>query len=107
MSRVKTISQQQALGSSDCPVEAPGRIRSLHGPRARKLFGAFGGAGLAETVNTMGPLGYAVAIGEFFGGLGLIVGFLSRIARPGSYSVGRFLPLPKSGVTDRPIVILE
>src|SRR5437762_4268646 len=28
----------------------------------------------------MGPLGYPVTIGEFFGGLGLIVGFLSRFS---------------------------
>jgi putative oxidoreductase len=28
----------------------------------------------------MGPLGYLVAIGEFFGGLGLVVGFLSRFS---------------------------
>jgi len=97
------------------------------------------------------PLGYAVTIGEFFGGLGLIVGFLSRfsaaslivimlgaiatvhgkngfllseggfeynlaligllapilIAGPGSYAVGRFLPLPKSAAAGRPVMILE
>jgi putative oxidoreductase len=28
----------------------------------------------------MGPLGYLVTIGEFFGGLGLIVGFLTRFS---------------------------
>ncbi len=28
----------------------------------------------------MGPLGYLVTIGEFFGGLGLIFGFLSRFS---------------------------
>ena len=28
----------------------------------------------------MGPLGYPVTIGEFFGGLGLVVGFLSRFS---------------------------
>ena len=28
----------------------------------------------------MGPIGYLVAIGEFFGGLGLIVGFLCRFS---------------------------
>ncbi len=43
--------------------------------------GAFGGAGLAETVTQMGsPLGYLVTIGEFFGGLGLVVGFLTRFS---------------------------
>ena len=56
-----------------------GVIFAAHG--AQKLFGAFGGAGLAETVKTMGsPLGYLVTIGEFFGGLGLVVGFLTRFS---------------------------
>src|SRR5688572_8725858 len=119
-----------------------GVIFAAHG--AQKLFGAFGGPGLAAMVQPppdgMGPLGYPVTIGEFFGGLGLIVGFLCRfsaaslivimigaiamvhgqhgfflqakgfeynlaligllvptlIAGPGSYAIGRFLPLPKS-----------
>ncbi len=43
-------------------------------------FGAFGGPGLATIVQMMGPLGYLVSIGEFFGGLGLIFGFLSRFS---------------------------
>ena len=47
---------------------------------AQKLFGAFGGPGLWAIVEMMGPLGYLVAIGEFFGGLGLILGFLSRFS---------------------------
>ena len=47
---------------------------------AQKVFGAFGGPGLAKVVEGMGPIGYLVAIGEFFGGLGLIVGFLSRFS---------------------------
>jgi putative oxidoreductase len=55
-----------------------GTIMAAHG--AQKLFGAFGGAGLEATVGLMGPLGYPVAIGEFFGGLGLIAGFLSRFS---------------------------
>jgi putative oxidoreductase len=55
-----------------------GVIFAAHG--AQKLFGVFGGPGLAQTVNMMGPLGYPVTIGEFFGGLGLIVGFLSRFS---------------------------
>ena len=50
----------------------------LHG--AQKLFGAFGGAGMEKTVETMGPLAYPVVAGEFFGGLGLIVGFLCRFS---------------------------
>jgi putative oxidoreductase len=55
-----------------------GVIFAMHG--AQKLFGVFGGMGLAKTVEMMGPLGYPVTIGEFFGGLGLILGFLSRFS---------------------------
>jgi putative oxidoreductase len=127
-----------------------GIIFAAHG--AQKLFGAFEGAGLAETVKQMGsPLGYLVAIGEFFGGVGLIVGFLTRFSAaslivimigaivtvhgqhgfflhkqgfeynlaliglllptllcgPGRFSIGLFLPLPKSASTGRPIVFIE
>lgn len=55
-----------------------GVIFAAHG--AQKLFGAFGGPGLEKTVEMLGPVGYPVVIGEFFGGLGLIVGFLSRFS---------------------------
>lgn len=55
-----------------------GVVFIAHG--AQKLFGAFGGPGLSAFVQMMGPLGYLVAIGEFFGGLGLVVGFLSRFS---------------------------
>lgn len=55
-----------------------GVILAAHG--AQKLFGAFGGQGLAATVENLGPIGYLVAIGEFFGGAGLIVGFLCRFS---------------------------
>ena len=59
-----------------------GIIFAAHG--AQKLFGAFGGPGLADMVQPppsgMGLLGYPVTIGEFFGGLGLIVGFLTRFS---------------------------
>lgn len=130
-----------------------GIIFAAHG--AQKLFGVFGGPGLAATVQPppdgMGPIGYLVAIGEFFGGVGLILGFLSRfsaaslivimigaiamvhgqhgfflhkggfeynlaligllapilIAGPGRFSIGRYLPLPKSPKTGRPIAVLE
>jgi putative oxidoreductase len=54
-----------------------GVIFAAHG--AQKL-GAFGGPGLSAVVQMMGPLGYLVTIGEFFGGLGLIFGFLSRFS---------------------------
>jgi putative oxidoreductase len=134
-----------------------GVIFAAHG--SQKLFGAFGGPGLAKMVEFMGTLGYFVTIGEFFGGLGLIAGFLCRfssaslivimvgaiatvhgkngfflghgpdstlatagyeynlaligllapilLAGPGHYSIGRFLPLPKSRGTQRPILVLE
>ncbi|HEY6660561.1 MAG TPA: DoxX family protein [Pyrinomonadaceae bacterium] len=55
-----------------------GSVFMVHG--AQKLFGAFGGPGLSAVVQGMGPIGYLVTIGEFFGGLGLIVGFLSRFS---------------------------
>jgi putative oxidoreductase len=126
-----------------------GIIFAAHG--AQKMFGAFGGPGLAEIAKMMGPIGYLVAIGEFFGGLGLIVGFLTRFSAaslivimlgaialvhgkngffqsangfeynlaligllapillcgPGRYSIGRYLPLPKSKRTGGPVIALE
>jgi putative oxidoreductase len=128
---------------------AAGVILAAHG--AQKLLGAFDGPGLPRTVEMMGPIAYPVAIGEFFGGLGLVVGFLCRfsaaalivvmlgaiatvhgkngfflqtggfeynlsligllvpvlLAGPGRYAVGRFLPLPKSARTGRPVLVLE
>ncbi len=57
---------------------AAGIIFAAHG--AQKMFGAFGGPGLSKIAEMMGPIGYLVAIGEFFGGLGLILGFLSRFS---------------------------
>ncbi|MCS7034590.1 MAG: DoxX family protein [Phycisphaerae bacterium] len=57
-----------------------GVIFAAHG--AQKLFGWFDGPGLRKTVEMMGvgPLAYLVMIGEFFGGLGLIFGFLTRFS---------------------------
>jgi putative oxidoreductase len=57
-----------------------GVIFAAHG--AQKLLGVFGGEGLAATVEKMGGgvLPYLVTIGEFFGGLGLVVGFLTRFS---------------------------
>lgn len=55
-----------------------GIIFLAHG--AQKMFGAFGGPGLEGTVQFLGPIGYLVAIGEFFGGLGILLGFLSRFS---------------------------
>ena len=57
-----------------------GVIFAAHG--AQKLFGAFGGSGLADTVAKMGggPIPYLVTIGEFFGSVGLIIGILTRFS---------------------------
>jgi putative oxidoreductase len=58
---------------------AVGVIFAAHG--SQKLFGAFEGMGLEKTIEMIGsPLGYFVVVGEFFGGLGLIVGFLTRFS---------------------------
>ena len=55
-----------------------GVVFMAHG--AQKLFGAFGGPGLSAVVQMMGPLGYLITVGEFFGGLGLFCGLLSRFS---------------------------
>lgn len=60
-----------------------GVIFMAHG--AQKLFGAFGGPGLQAIMGPQGPggggvVGLLVAVGEFFGGLGLVVGLLSRFS---------------------------
>ncbi|HEX5421976.1 MAG TPA: DoxX family protein [Candidatus Acidoferrales bacterium] len=57
-----------------------GVIFMAHG--AQKMFGLFGGPGLKAVVQMFGggPLGYLVAIGEFFGGVGVFFGFLSRFS---------------------------
>ena len=53
-----------------------GVIFMAHG--SQKLFGAFGGPGLAGVVKMLGAIGYLVTVDEFFGGLGLWVGVLCR-----------------------------
>lgn len=55
-----------------------GVIFAAHG--AQKLFGAFEGPGMEKTVEMMGQIGYLVAIAEFFGGLGLVVGLFTRFS---------------------------
>jgi putative oxidoreductase len=57
---------------------------------AQKLLGWFGGHGLRATIQTFrdqlgipAPLAYLAIAAEFFGGLGLIVGFLARVAALG------------------------
>lgn len=56
------------------------------GHGAQKLFGMFGGAGMTETIATFETLeifypsvsAWMVAVIEFFGGIGLIIGVLTR-----------------------------
>jgi putative oxidoreductase len=57
-----------------------GTIFAAHG--AQLLFGAWGGPGIRNAVPMLGLdwVGYLVVIGQFFGGLGLIFGFLSRFS---------------------------
>jgi putative oxidoreductase len=61
-----------------------GIIFFAHG--AQKVLGWYGGHGLKGTVSfmtSMGlptPIAYLVCFFEFFGGIGLIVGFLTRLA---------------------------
>jgi putative oxidoreductase len=57
---------------------------------AQKLLGWFGGPGLKSTIGMMHqhlglpvPIAFLAVAAEFFGGLGLIVGLLSRIAAAG------------------------
>ena len=55
-----------------------GLVMLPHG--AQHLLGSFNGPGLAGTVQYLGTVGYLVAIGEFFGAIGLIAGVLSRFS---------------------------
>ncbi len=55
-----------------------GIVFVVHG--AQLMFGAFGGPGLSGFARMMGPIGYLVAIGQFFGGVGLILGVLARFS---------------------------
>jgi putative oxidoreductase len=65
-----------------------GVVFFAHG--AQKLLGWFGGVGLKETMRTMHqflglpvPLGFLAIATEFFGGAGLMLGLLSRVAALG------------------------
>jgi putative oxidoreductase len=68
---------------------AVGIVFFAHG--SQKVFGWFGGKGLAATVDGMTKMGmptvvpYLVAFGELAAGLGLIVGLLTRIAAGGMF----------------------
>jgi putative oxidoreductase len=66
---------------------ALGVVFFAHG--AQKMLGWFGGSGFSGTLDAFSGMGMPVVItvlvicGEFFGSLGLLVGFLSRIAAAG------------------------
>ena len=66
---------------------ALGIVMFPHG--AQKLLGWFGGRGFFGNIELFHQLGFSttvavlVTIGEFFGGLGLLVGLLSRVAAGG------------------------
>lgn len=67
---------------------ALGVIFVMHG--SQKVFGLFGGEGLQATVQHFQTnlgipplLGYTAAFTEFFGGIALVVGFLTRLAALG------------------------
>ena len=60
-----------------------GVILMAHG--AQKLFGAFGGHGLEAVMGPNDPggggiIGLLVAVGEFFGGAGILAGLLARFS---------------------------
>jgi putative oxidoreductase len=64
-----------------------GTVFILHG--GQKLFGWLGGHGMEEFIGMMGKMGmppvvaWLVACGEFFGGLGVFFGLLTRLASVG------------------------
>jgi putative oxidoreductase len=68
---------------------AIGVVFIAHG--SQKLFGWFGGYGIAKTAEGFGHMGlhpaifwaWVVAIAEFFGGLGLVGGLLTRLSALG------------------------
>lgn len=66
---------------------ALGIVFFAHG--AQKMLGWFGGGGFSSTMDAMTGMGipavivFLIIIGEFFGALGLLVGFLSRVAAGG------------------------
>jgi putative oxidoreductase len=61
-----------------------GFVMFLHG--AQKMLGWWGGGGFSgtmgmfESIGIPAPFAFLAIVAEFFGGLGLIIGFLARIA---------------------------
>ncbi|HEX5131238.1 MAG TPA: DoxX family protein, partial [Candidatus Krumholzibacteria bacterium] len=71
---------------------ALGTVMFAHG--AQKLLGWFGGYGFEATIGFFGqsmgipaPVATLVVIAEFFGSLGLITGFLTRLSATGIVAV--------------------
>lgn len=69
-----------------------GTVMAAHG--AQKLLGWFGGYGFDATIGFFGqafgipaPVATLVVIAEFFGGLGLVTGFVSRLSAAGIAAV--------------------
>lgn len=70
-------------GCADVPLRlALGAVFIAHG--SQKLFGAFGGQGLSATIDMFGqmgipsPLAVLAACAEFFGGVCVLIGLLTR-----------------------------
>jgi putative oxidoreductase len=83
----KTLMQTSDSAAALVMRLALGIVIFPHG--AQKLLGWFGGRGFFGTIEGFSQMGlpavltFLVIIGEFFGGLGLIVGFLTRVAAAG------------------------
>lgn len=83
----KTLLQTGDSGAALIMRLALGIVMFPHG--AQKLLGWFGGRGFSGTIEGFAQMGmpavltFLVIVGEFFGGLGLIVGFLTRVAAAG------------------------
>ena len=79
----KAIGKQSELGLMFLRIIV-GIVFLIHG--GQKLFGLFGGAGMSETIKFFSSqgiyapsiMGWFVALTEFFGGLALLAGFLTR-----------------------------
>lgn len=83
----KTLMQTSDSAAALIMRLALGIVIFPHG--AQKLLGWFGGRGFSSTIEGFAQMGlpavltFLVIIGEFFGGLGLIVSFLTRVAAAG------------------------
>lgn len=72
------LSTPVSLALLSCRI-GTGVVFMFHG--AQKLFSAFGGQGLEGLIKAYGPvLGSLIGIGEFFGGLAVLLGLFSRFS---------------------------